>query len=54
MIGRPFLWGLAAAGEEGVRHAIDILAAELDEAMALAGVPDLASVTPDLVRERVH
>jgi isopentenyl diphosphate isomerase/L-lactate dehydrogenase-like FMN-dependent dehydrogenase len=54
MIGRPFLWGLATAGEEGVLHAIDILAAELDEAMALAGVSDLASVTPDLVRERVH
>ncbi len=54
MIGRPFLWGLAAAGEEGVRHAIDILAAELDEAMALAGVSDLARVTPDLVRARVH
>jgi isopentenyl diphosphate isomerase/L-lactate dehydrogenase-like FMN-dependent dehydrogenase len=52
MIGRPFLWGLAAGGEEGVRRAIDILAAELDEAMALAGVPDLSSVTPDFVRAR--
>ena len=50
MIGRPFLWGLAAAGAEGVRHAIDILAAELDEAMALAGVSDVAAVTPDFVR----
>jgi isopentenyl diphosphate isomerase/L-lactate dehydrogenase-like FMN-dependent dehydrogenase len=50
MIGRPFLWGLAAGGAEGVRHAIDILAAELDEAMALAGVRDVAAVTPDFVR----
>jgi isopentenyl diphosphate isomerase/L-lactate dehydrogenase-like FMN-dependent dehydrogenase len=33
-----------------VRHAIDILAAELDEAMALAGVRDVAAVTPDFVR----
>jgi L-lactate dehydrogenase (cytochrome) len=46
--------GLAAAGEEGVLHAIDILAAELDEAMALVGVPDLASITADFVREWVH
>ncbi len=54
MIGRPFLWGLAAAGEEGVRRAIEILAAELDEAMALAGVRDLAEITPDFVRSRTH
>ncbi len=54
MIGRPFLWGLAAAGEEGVSHAIDILAAELDEAMALAGLRDLAEITSDFVRARTH
>jgi isopentenyl diphosphate isomerase/L-lactate dehydrogenase-like FMN-dependent dehydrogenase len=54
MIGRPFLWGLAAAGEEGVRRAIGILAAELDEAMALAGVCDLAEISTDFVRARNH
>ncbi len=54
MIGRPFLWGLAAAGEEGVSHAIGILAAELDEAMALAGLRDLADITSDFVRARTH
>ena len=53
MIGRPFLWGLAAAGEAGVERAIGILAAELDEAMALAGVRDLAELTPDFVRARI-
>jgi L-lactate dehydrogenase (cytochrome) len=52
MIGRPFLWGLAAGGEAGVRRAIEILAAELDEAMALAGMRDLAELTPDFVRAR--
>ena len=52
MIGRPFLWGLAAAGQEGVGRAIEILGAELDEAMALAGVCDLARITPDFVRAR--
>lgn len=52
MIGRPFLWGLAAGGEMGVRRAIELLAAELDEAMALAGVRDLAELTPDFVRAR--
>lgn len=52
MIGRPFLWGLAAGGVAGVRRAIDILATELDEAMALAGMRDLSETTPDLVRAR--
>ena len=52
MIGRPFLWGLAAAGQEGVAYAIDILRTELDEAMALAGVCDLTQVTRDFVRPR--
>lgn len=54
MIGRPALWGLAAAGQAGVRRAIEILAAELDEAMTLAGLPDIGDVTPDFVRARTH
>ena len=54
MIGRPFLWGLAAAGEAGVDRAIEILRAELDEAMALAGVCDLRDITSDFVRARTH
>jgi len=37
MIGRSYVWGLGAAGEEGVAKAIDILAKELDVAMALTG-----------------
>jgi isopentenyl diphosphate isomerase/L-lactate dehydrogenase-like FMN-dependent dehydrogenase len=52
MIGRPHLWGLAAGGAEGVRRSIGILAAELDEAMTLAGVCDVAGATLDLVRVR--
>ena len=54
MIGRPYLWGLAAAGEEGVQRATSILAAELDEAMALAGVRDLSEITVDFVRPRTY
>ncbi len=41
MIGRPFLWGLAAAGEAGVTRALDILRDELDIAMALLGVTSM-------------
>jgi 4-hydroxymandelate oxidase len=48
-IGRPILWGLAVGGEQGVGRVLDILSAELEHAMALAGAPSLADVTPELV-----
>jgi isopentenyl diphosphate isomerase/L-lactate dehydrogenase-like FMN-dependent dehydrogenase len=38
MIGRAYLWGLAADGEEGVRRVLELLRDELLLAMALAGV----------------
>ena len=36
-VGRPVLWGLAAAGAGGVQHVLEILRDELSLAMALAG-----------------
>ena len=36
-IGRPVLWGLAADGPAGVRQVLELLRAELDQAMALCG-----------------
>ncbi|MGA1058204.1 MAG: alpha-hydroxy acid oxidase [Phycisphaerales bacterium] len=51
-IGRPQLWGLASGGELGVRRVFEMLAAELDIAMALAGCSSLANVPRDLVRWR--
>ena len=49
LVGRPVLWGLAVAGQEGVEHALGLLRQELDLAMALAGCPDVRSITRDLV-----
>ncbi|MGW1599726.1 alpha-hydroxy acid oxidase [Streptomyces eurythermus] len=37
LVGRPVMWGLAAAGRQGVRQVFDLLAAELRNAMGLAG-----------------
>jgi len=48
-VGRPILWGLAAAGERGVRRVLDLLNQELALSLALAGCPDLASVDRSLV-----
>ena len=39
MIGRPWLYGLAADGERGVQTALELLTAELDRTLALIGVP---------------
>jgi 4-hydroxymandelate oxidase len=44
LIGRPFIYGLAAAGPVGVAHIINILRAELEVAMALTGKPRLADI----------
>ncbi len=37
LVGRPTLYGLAAAGEDGARHALELLRSELEIALALAG-----------------
>ncbi len=50
LIGRPYIYGLAAAGAVGVAHVIQILRAELEIAMALTGCKDLASITSDALR----
>jgi L-lactate dehydrogenase (cytochrome) len=39
MAGRPFLYGLAAGGEQGVARALKILRSELDVSLALLGRP---------------
>jgi 4-hydroxymandelate oxidase len=49
LIGRPYLWGLAAAGEEGVLQVLGLLRRELELAMALAGRPTIASIDRSVV-----
>lgn len=49
MIGRPYLWGLGAAGSEGVERVVSLLVAELEMAMAQCGTASLAEITRDLV-----
>jgi len=44
MIGRPYLWGLAVSGADGVKRVVEILRLELEAAMALLGAPSLAAL----------
>lgn len=50
MVGRPWLWALAAGGCAGVVRMLAIYRAELERTLALAGEPDIARVGPALVR----
>ena len=45
LVGRPALWGLAAGGEAGARHVLELLAEELRLALLLLGCPSPADVT---------
>ena len=50
LVGRPVLWGLCVAGEEGVAHVLEILKRELDEAMLLCGCTSLSEISPSVLR----
>lgn len=45
-IGRPYLWGLGAFGEEGVARVLAILREELRRIMQFAGTTSLAAINP--------
>lgn len=49
-VGRPYLWGLAAFGQEGVEVVLAILRREFETIMTEMGTPDLGSITPAHVR----
>ena len=44
LIGRPYLYGLAVNGSEGVQHIVEILRRELEAAMALTGRTTIGQV----------
>ncbi|MCY1073858.1 alpha-hydroxy acid oxidase [Archangium lansingense] len=50
MIGRPFLYGLAADGQAGVELTLDILSKEIDRTLALLGRPRLADLDRSALR----
>jgi isopentenyl diphosphate isomerase/L-lactate dehydrogenase-like FMN-dependent dehydrogenase len=51
LVGRPTLWGLAAAGEAGAKRVLDLLGAELELALALCGCAAPGELTRAHVRQ---
>ncbi|MEJ6553293.1 alpha-hydroxy acid oxidase [Psychrobacter pacificensis] len=49
MIGRAFLYGLGAYGEDGVRRALEIIYKECDISMAFSGHTDINTVTDNIL-----
>ncbi len=52
MVGRPFFYGLGAAGRAGVDFAFDFLHAGMRQVMALNGVTSLKGITREMIRHR--
>jgi lactate 2-monooxygenase len=49
-VGRPYAYGLAVGGIDGIIHVLRALLAEADLIMAVDGYPTLADLTPDTLR----
>lgn len=50
LIGRPYLWGLGAFGQEGVQRVIELLHGELRIALALSGTGRVGAIDRTLIR----
>jgi L-lactate dehydrogenase (cytochrome) len=50
LLGRPFAWGLALAGEEGVRQVISDVLGEFDLTLGLTGHTAVDQLSPEVLR----
>jgi isopentenyl diphosphate isomerase/L-lactate dehydrogenase-like FMN-dependent dehydrogenase len=50
LIGRPFLWGLAAFGQDGVQRVVELLQGELRIALGLSGAGTLTALDRSFIR----
>ena len=52
-IGRPYIWGLASFGQEGVEAVLEILRGELELVMRQAGTTSVPKITREYVVDRL-
>jgi lactate 2-monooxygenase len=53
-VGRPYVYGLALAGEQGVFEVIQNLLAEFELTMGLSGCKNIAEIQPDALKRSVN
>jgi lactate 2-monooxygenase len=49
-IGRPYAYGCALGGTDGIVHVLRMILAEADLTMAVDGYPTVADLTPEALR----
>jgi isopentenyl diphosphate isomerase/L-lactate dehydrogenase-like FMN-dependent dehydrogenase len=49
LIGRPQLWGVSVAGEDGVAHVLDLFRTDIDRVLGLCGLSRIGDVGPELL-----
>ena len=52
MIGRAYIYGLGALGEQGVAEAIGCIKRELETTMALTGINTIGEIGPQVIARR--
>lgn len=50
LVGRPYVYGLAMGGEEGVRHVLNCLLADTDSSLANLGRKSISEITREDLR----
>ncbi|MEA2662220.1 MAG: hypothetical protein QOH08_1792 [Chloroflexota bacterium] len=51
LVGRPWAWAVAARGEAGVRHMLEVMRADIDTALALTGNTSIAELDSSALYE---
>ncbi|WP_018924873.1 alpha-hydroxy-acid oxidizing protein [Salsuginibacillus kocurii] len=54
LVGRPYLYGLAVGGREGVKQILRNLKGDFELTMALSGVKQISEITPALIRKTTN
>lgn len=54
LLGRPMLYGVAAAGEAGAQRALEIILQEVDRTMAQLGCTSVRQLGPHLLRQQPY
>ncbi|HEY6951023.1 MAG TPA: lactate 2-monooxygenase [Bacteroidota bacterium] len=49
LLGRPYMWGLAVGGEQGVRHVLENLIADIDLTLGLSGYSSFTKINRNSV-----